>query len=303
LPKKKVGEFLKKFSPPTKKKLLIAVASYRSPKVETTKGIYRMMHTPGELGLPYDVDLRMTSHTSTIRARNEHMEYFLEHGHDACLMVDDDMQWPVSDAITSDGTNVTGFCPLIRLLERDKDVISALCTNRKIPTEIMAGHEEADGTCRMLNTPEEVMEPGVVPIDFFGFGMVLIRRRAVLKMLDHYGPKCNFWFAEWNTYRSLPAVNRAVADRIALLRSRPQRDDDVDTLLDEIEDLQRKGTLLGQDFAFCKRARMAGVELWLDRTFDVHHIGDYGYSRIDWLGQYNYFQERLKQQQKQAAEG
>ena len=47
----------------------------------------------------------------------------------------------------------------------------------------------------------------------------------------------------------------------------------------------RQGHQLGEDFSFCRKARLAGLEVWADPSFEVQHLGDYGYSRVDWIAQ------------------
>jgi GT2 family glycosyltransferase len=38
---------------------------------------------------------------------------------------------------------------------------------------------------------------------------------------------------------------------------------------------------LGEDFAFCERARRSGYRIFADTTIRLRHIGNYGYSWED----------------------
>jgi GT2 family glycosyltransferase len=40
-----------------------------------------------------------------------------------------------------------------------------------------------------------------------------------------------------------------------------------------------------EDVAFCRRAKEAGVEIWVDPSFELQHMGLYPYTRLDWIGQ------------------
>ena len=41
------------------------------------------------------------------------------------------------------------------------------------------------------------------------------------------------------------------------------------------------GFRMGEDLAFCTRARKAGLQVWCDPTIPVAHIGDYPYGKFD----------------------
>lgn len=42
-----------------------------------------------------------------------------------------------------------------------------------------------------------------------------------------------------------------------------------------------RGKVMGEDVAFCNRARKAGMQVWCDPTIPVAHIGDYFYGQFD----------------------
>lgn len=42
-----------------------------------------------------------------------------------------------------------------------------------------------------------------------------------------------------------------------------------------------RGEMMGEDLAFCGRARRAGLQVWCDPTIPVLHVGDYLYGQTD----------------------
>ena len=53
----------------------------------------------------------------------------------------------------------------------------------------------------------------------------------------------------------------------------------------------------GEDLSFCVRALKAGYKIWCDTTIPIGHVGEYIFSKKDWI-----MSQRIKEAQKAAAE-
>jgi hypothetical protein len=116
----------------------------------------------------------------------------------------------------------------------------------------LALHLEAD--CHELRVGEG---GGLTTIRYVGFGFVLIRRQVFADVATTFAlPSCNTKFGSPVTPYFLPMV---------------------------IEDAQAAGGYwyLGEDYAFCERARRAGHAVVVDSTIRLGHVGSYVYGFED----------------------
>jgi hypothetical protein len=83
-------------------------------------------------------------------------------------------------------------------------------------------------------------------------------------------------FDHEKAWRQLPGLD----DRLRAAIAR----DDLSGLKDELDAIWREAMQYGTDIAFCRRAGDLGLEVWLDPSFIVGHVGSYQYSVRDWAG-------------------
>lgn len=149
-----------------------------------------------------------------------------------------------------------------RLLAADKDMIAATYPVKSIDWAAIPD--------RAVNNQEPLAEAGLVYVgklseggktdgvlaaaDYAGTGFLLIKRAALLKMIAAY-PETKF-----KGVQSFPAA-KASGNLYALF----------DCVIDEA------GTYLSEDYAFCRRWKKLGGELWLDRTSALTHTGPYSF--------------------------
>lgn len=156
------------------------------------------------------------------------------------------------------------FAPeqVARLLAADKDMAAATYPVKSIDWAAIPD--------RAVNNQEPLAEAGLVYVgklsdggktdgafaaaDYAGTGFLLIKREALLKMIAAY-PETKF-----KSVQSFPP-SPASENLYALF----------DCVIDE------QGTYLSEDYAFCRRWKKIGGELWLDRTSALTHTGPYSF--------------------------
>jgi hypothetical protein len=97
-------------------------------------------------------------------------------------------------------------------------------------------------------------EGGFATVTYAGTGFLLIKRAAVLRMTAAY-PETHY-----RGVQSFPAS--ASSENLFAL---------FDCMIDT------DGIYLSEDYAFCKRWRALGGEIWLDRTSSLTHTGPYSF--------------------------
>lgn len=149
-----------------------------------------------------------------------------------------------------------------RLLAADKDMAAATYPVKSI--------DWAAIPARAVNNQEPLTEAGLVYVgklseggktdgvfasaDYAGTGFLLIKREALMKMIAAY-PETKF-----KGVQSFPPSPGS--DNLYAL---------FDCMIDEA------GTYLSEDYAFCRRWKKIGGELWLDRTSALTHTGPYSF--------------------------
>ena len=153
---------------------------------------------------------------------------------------------------------------VVRLLAFDKDMVAATYPVKSIDWEAIPG--------RHVNNQEPLAEAGLVYVgklaegaaakteggfaaaEYAGTGFLLIKREALLRMISAH-PE-----TKYRAVQSFPPSPGS--DNLYAL---------FDCMIDE------QGTYLSEDYAFCRRWRKLGGEIWLDRTSALTHTGPYSF--------------------------
>jgi hypothetical protein len=161
-----------------------------------------------------------------------------------------------------------GFRPenVFRLLDADKDVIAAVCPLKQIDWEKVRKAAKADVkdlqaasigyVVRFLPTADKSVEvnDGYAEVAYGGTGFLMITREAMQKLFD--------------AYPQLRAKMRDMADN--------QAAETVMVFETMIE--PETGNYLSEDYAFCRRWRDLGGEIWADVSARLTHVGHAAYT-------------------------
>jgi hypothetical protein len=138
-------------------------------------------------------------------------------------------------------------------------IYRSIDSSRDIVAGLYAGKSPASGlvTSRFLSSPVHVGKiGGLVDIAACGFGCVLVRRTAFERVAQSM-PLVRYSRSEWGDVYGRPYfLGMVVRDQ---------------------EDPDGPGIHLGEDFAFCYRARAAGCRIAADTQLRVGHQGEYIY--------------------------
>jgi hypothetical protein len=198
-------------------------------------------------GIGLHVDL-MGGDALITRARSRLAAQFLAHGEAThILFCDADI----------------GFAPenVFRLLEADKPVIAAVCPMKYVDWERAraAGKAEAPDmmaaslgyVVRFLPTADNSVEVenGIAKVAYGGTGFLMIRREAMQQIVD--------------AHPELHAKMGDMGDRLA----------DEAPMVFETMIEPETGQYLSEDYAFCRRWRDLGGEIWADMEARLSHTG------------------------------
>jgi len=161
-----------------------------------------------------------------------------------------------------------GFRPenVFRLLDADKDVIAAVCPLKQIDWEKVRAAARADVkdlqaasigyVVRFLPTPDNSVEvvDGYAKVAYGGTGFLMISRSAMQRLFD--------------AHPELRAKMRDMADTQA-----PEAVMVFDTMIEP-----ETGNYLSEDYAFCRRWRDLGGEIWADVSARLTHVGHAAYT-------------------------
>jgi hypothetical protein len=161
-----------------------------------------------------------------------------------------------------------GFPPeqVFRLLEADKDVIAAVCPLKKIDWEKVRAAAKADVAdlqtvglgyvVRFLPTPDNSVhvENGFAKVAYGGTGFLLIKRQAMQNICD--------------AHPELRAKMGDMGDKLA-----PEAVMVFDTMIEP-----ETGQYLSEDYAFCRRWRDLGGDIWADFEARLTHVGHAAYT-------------------------
>ncbi|MET0272883.1 MAG: hypothetical protein ABW360_07815, partial [Phenylobacterium sp.] len=161
-----------------------------------------------------------------------------------------------------------GFAPrdVFRLLEADKDMIAAVCPLKKIDWEKARAAAKADVddlqaaaigyVVRFLPTPDSSVEvvDGIAKVAYAGTGFLMIKREAMQRIVD--------------AHPELRARMGDMADPLA-----PEAVMVFETMIEP-----ETGQYLSEDYAFCRRWRDLGGEIWADVEARLTHVGHAAYT-------------------------
>ena len=161
-----------------------------------------------------------------------------------------------------------GFAPenVFRLLDADKDVIAAVCPLKKIDWEKVraaakAGVQDLQAAAigyvvRFLPTPDKSVnvEDGFAQVAYGGTGFLMIKRAAMQQLVD--------------AHPELRAKMGDMADALA-----PEAVMLFETMIEP-----ETGQYLSEDYAFCRRWRALGGEIWADFQARLTHVGHAAYT-------------------------
>lgn len=161
-----------------------------------------------------------------------------------------------------------GFAPknVFRLLEADKDMIAAVCPLKRIDWEKAraAAHKGVADlqavsigyVVRFLpNTGNNVnVEDGFAEVAYAGTGFLMIKRAAMQKVCDAH-----------------PELRARMGDMADILA--PEAVMVFDTMVEP-----GTGQYLSEDYAFCRRWRDLGGQIWADFEARLTHVGHAAYT-------------------------
>lgn len=154
-------------------------------------------------------------------------------------MVDNDMGWTPKD--------------LCELILADKDVIGGLAPVKNYPLVVNSSTEYARGIYER--------EGPLAKCKYIGSGMMVIKRETIEKMHDFYRDTLSFRTVDGHRDKQ-KFYN--VVDLFACVTNGMHEDGD---------DLY-----LSEDYAFCQRARDAGLEVWSHTEVNPSHTGAHTFS-------------------------
>ncbi|WP_337185508.1 hypothetical protein [Phenylobacterium sp.] len=161
-----------------------------------------------------------------------------------------------------------GFAPenVFRLLDAKRDVVAAVCPLKHIDWEKARAAAKADVAdlqsvaigyvVRFLPNPQNSVEvdDGFAKVAYGGTGFLLISRDAMQRICD--------------AHPELRARMGDMADKLA-----PEAVMVFDTMIEP-----ETGQYLSEDYAFCRRWRDLGGEIWADVTARLTHVGHAAYT-------------------------
>lgn len=161
-----------------------------------------------------------------------------------------------------------GFAPhnVFRLLDADKAVIAAVCPMKHIDWQRARIAAKADApdlmaaslgyVVRFIPTPDNSVEveDGIAKVSYGGTGFLMIRREALQQIVD--------------AHPELRARMGDMGDRLA---------DEAVMIFDTMIEPET-GQYLSEDYAFCRRWRDLGGEIWADMEARLTHVGHAAYT-------------------------
>jgi hypothetical protein len=160
-----------------------------------------------------------------------------------------------------------GFAPenVFRLIEADRDVVAAVCPLKQIDWEkaraaAKAGVEDLQAASigyvvRFLPTPDKSVEVvnGFAKVAYAGTGFLMIKREAMQRVVD----------AHPELHARMGDMADPLADEAVMV---------FDTMIEP-----ETGQYLSEDYAFCRRWRDLGGEIWADVEARLTHVGHAAY--------------------------
>ena len=164
------------------------------------------------------------------------------------------------------GFSIDDVCKLVMA---DKDYIGAVCPVKSYPIATNASTGKG-----ILKTEGDLCQ-----CNYVGTGFVCIKRETVEKLYDVYENTLSFWAVDGHRGQQL---RYKVVDLFATITNNGHEDD---------PDLY-----LTEDYAFCKRIRDAGMEVWQHTAVSPTHTGMHTFSFREERRMLKRYKKKLEQQ-------
>ncbi len=164
----------------------------------------------------------------------------------------------------------------------DKDIVGGLFTTKNMPVKLMCGSfDPANGHLSWLDDVSKGHPLNGTPfqVDWLGCHFLYISRRAVQKMVDHIGSHLTLF--DCNSRLMVDA--RYSEPLNAALGEFSRGEITLEHIREKIALLVDHAGFFQEDVSFCRRAKDSGCEIWVDPCFEVQHVGEYNYGRMDWI--------------------
>ena len=280
---------------PPNPEILVFVPSYPGPKVATMECVLNLLYGWESLRTGINITLQLTGGAYIDAMRNSAILQMLKNPNCiGVLMIDHDAKFPSVPAIDKKGQrDPQAFNALRQLVQHDVDIVGALTTTRGFPLQLMCGTYKANAELDFLQDAKmgHPLSKKAFQVDWTACHFTYISRRAIGKIVDHYGADTNFF--ECSSRILVDDKRRAEVETV--LERFKSGEIDAPTAMKKIAYWVDLAGVYQEDVSFCRRAKAAGCEIWIDPSFEVQHIGDYPYSRFDWLSQKMFQQEETKQ--------
>lgn len=258
---------------PLTEKVLIAFPCYKSLSPLTAACLARVSD-PRRVALMTNFDDAFVAHT-----RNNLAKAFLQTGFEYCLWIDDDVIFPCGHAHWFKShcgwpkfpDKFAGFNAIDRLLSHQKTVVGGLYFGRRpgagpVYAEGMSIKSEADYA---RTSPHDLAKV----TNWIGFGCTLTHRSVFDDIVKKYPALNGHWFTS-SEHRLLNDVEAT----IRMLGDGPMDGEKALKAYQMLENAHAHATKVsnmgvGEDVIFCRRAREAGHQIYVDMGLVCGHVG------------------------------
>ena len=192
------------------------------------------------------------------RARNVLVAYFLQSNYDRLLFIDADIEFKVEDVLklyAHDKDVVVGAYPKKGVnWQRIKQATSGAPDKAMSDGEVAAFGSDYAVNFKFLNRDAKTIaiENGAVKLHDAGTGFMMIKREAILKMIEAY-PEL--------AYNNDLNIGDELKGKFYAL---------FDTMIDPVD-----RRYLSEDYTFCRRWQEMGGDIWLDPSISLNHFGSF----------------------------
>ena len=239
------------------KRLMVATPMYEGMcHALYTRGLVELALKCREAGVALSLNL-ITNQASIAHARAYIAGAFLQSDCDHLMMIDADMGFAAVDVMTLLSLQATG----------KHEVIGAAGAHKRIDWERIGNAARADRALPLARVASPVavnLAPGEgelrldapQAVDELGSAFMMVSR-AALEQLGAAHPELAF--------TPSPEARRAfgLGERVVAL---------FDTAIDQT------GAYLSEDYAFCRRVRAAGLQVWLVPWIELAHVGNMAFT-------------------------
>ena len=193
------------------------------------------------------------------RARNVLLAYFLNSDYSHLLFIDADIEYKVEDVLklyVHDKDVVVGAYPKKGVnWTHIKEAILMDPARQHTPGQIGALGSDYAINFKFTNkeTKTVSVQNGLIELHDAGTGFMMIKREAILKMIEHY-PELKY-----NNDVQMNGVD--LKDNFYAL---------FDTMIDPVDK-----RYLSEDYTFCRRWQGMGGDIWLDPSISLNHYGSF----------------------------